>query len=226
MRTTVAPTRRALVISQAPVGPVVRLKGSRRPRQRLDGCRGLSLPELLISLAISAALLVATMVALDASFRAYADAAEQASTQAATRMVTNRLLALVRTSTAHGPLVPDGLAVPPVTLNGNIITSSFIELLAPNNDILRVEYRTATQELWLITTPAGGGPAQPQPLLGGVTNAQFFASRRMNDQGLWVLDRGTIDITVVPDNDATLAIENGVATPIRIIASTKPRKVQ
>lgn len=186
---------------------------------------------MLISLAISAALLVATMVAVDTSFRAYADAAEQASTQAATRMVANRLLTLIRTSTAHGPLVPDAGAVPPVTLNGNIITSNFIELLAPNNDILRIEYRAVDQELWLITTPAGGGADVPQPVLGGVINAQFIASRRMDNNGAWVLERGTMDLSVLPDDDATLAVEHrksieaNQTTPIRVIASTNPRKI-
>ena len=195
-------------------------------------CRGLSLPELLISLAISAALLVATMVAVDTSFRAYADATEQASTQAATRMVINRLLMLIRTSTAHGPLMPNPLANPPVTLNGNMITSSFIEIEAPNNDILRIEYRPNDQELWLLTTPAGGGITQAQPVLGGVTNAQFFATRRENNQGIWVLERGTVDLSVMPDDDATLdleqrkASERRTATPIRVIASTKPRKIE
>ena len=65
--------------------------------------RGLSLVEMLISLAITGLLLAATMVALDVSFRAYADAAEQASSQAASRMIVNRLITMIRTSTAHGP---------------------------------------------------------------------------------------------------------------------------
>ncbi len=194
-------------------------------RKRHHRYRGLSLPELMVSLAISAALLVATMVAVDTSFRAYSQAAKQASTQAASRMVINRLLTLVRTGTAHGPLLPDGLATPPVTLNGNMITSNFIELVGPNNDLLRIEYRSAVQQLWLITTPAGGGAAASQPLLGGVTDAQFFATRRLNDDGLWVLERGTVDLTVEPDDNAALSADHGMKEPIRIVASTKPRKI-
>lgn len=206
-----------------------------RPRYDRRHCRGLSLLELMISLAISAALLVATMVAVDVSFRAYADAAGQASTQAATRMVTNRILTLIRTSTTHGPLEADTSVVPPVTLNGNVITSNFIEFIAPNNDFLRIEYRAADEELWLITTPADVDEEDTQEqVLGGVTNAQFFASRRMNDQGMWVLDRATMDLSVQPDDDATLSIEQrsgheqgqDQATPIRMIASTNPRKIQ
>lgn len=189
-------------------------------------CRGLSMVELMVSLAISAALLAATMVAVDVSFKAYADAVEQSSTQASSRMVTNRLLTLIRTNIAHGPLVPNALANPPVTLNGNVITSSFITLETLNGDLIRVEHRPATNELWLITTPAGGGADQPQPMLGGVTGAQFFLSRRLNDDGIWVLDRGTMDLTIEPDADATLAMESSRDNPIRIIASTKPRKIQ
>lgn len=175
---------------------------------------------------ISAMLLTATMVALDASFRAYASAAEQASTQAATRMIVNRLLMVIRNSTAHGPLLPNLALVPPVTLDGNVITSNFIDLIDTNGTQLRIEYRNATQELWLIdSTDPILGPIE-QPLLGGVTNAQFFAVRRQDDDGVWVLDRATMDITVQPDPDTTVAIETSDSPPIRLIASTMPRKLE
>jgi len=201
--------------------------------------RGLSLIELLLALAISAMLLTATMVALDVSFKAYADAAEQASTQAATRMVINRMLTLMRTSTEHDPLTPiviappnplpaegQGVRVPLVaTLNGNIITSNFIEMTDSNNNFIHVAYDNTQGMLFLTITPAGGGAVQTQPLLGGVTNAQFSFARRLDNDGLWVLDRGTMDLTVQADTDATMAIENGNAPPIRMIASTKPRKI-
>lgn len=194
-----------------------------RRRRRVRG--GLSLIELMIALAITAMLLTATMAALDASFRAYADAAEQASTQIATRMIVDRTLTLIRTSTAHGPLEPDPGAVPPITLDSdNIITSSFIELLDPNGDVLRIEYRAASNELWLILDPDGASPIA-QPLMGGVTQAQFFSRRRRNRDNLWVLERCTIDLTIQPDEDTTLALENGRAQPIRVIASTAPRKL-
>jgi len=188
---------------------------------------GLSLIELLLALAISAMLLTATMVALDASFMAYADASEQASAQAATRMITHRLVTLIRTSTAHGPLLPDAGTDPPVTLSGNTITSYYIELIDPNENVVRVEYRQDEEELWVITTPPGGGATIEQPLIGGVTACQFFAVRRIDDEtGLWILDRATMDLTVMPGVDATLALENGHPQPIRVIASTAPRKLE
>ncbi len=191
---------------------------SRQPRRRAQP-RGLTLIEMLIALPIIALLMAATMVAIDASFMAYADAAEQAGTHHATRLVTHRLLTLVRTSTAHGPLLPETGA----TLDGNVITSDHIELIDTQGRLVRVEYRPDEQELWVSLTQSG--VTIEQPLLGGVTNAQFFLFRRQNDDDLWVLERGTMDVTVASDQDNTLAIENGDIPPIRMIASTKPRKV-
>lgn len=187
--------------------------------------RGVSLVEMLIALAISAVLLTATMVAINASFKAYADAAEMASSQAATRMVVSRLLTYIRTGTAHGPLMPSASATPPVTLSGNQISSNFLELIDPNGNLIRVEFRADAQELWLTTTPPNATVGQSQPLMAGVTNAAFTLQRRRTDQGLWVLDRATVDLTVMPGADATLALENGPPTPIRAIASTMPRKL-
>jgi len=181
---------------------------------------------MMVALAITAMLLTATMAALDASFKAYADASEQASTQIASRMVSERLMQLIRTSTAHGPLLPDASADPPVTYDAttNVITSNFIELLDQNGDLLRIEYRVDDQELWLIRDPLTATPIE-QPIIGGVTNAQFFVKRRTNAERLLVLERGTVDITVQPDEDTTLSIENGASQAVRIIASTTPRRL-
>ena len=194
--------------------------------------QGLSLVEMLIALAITAMLLTATMVAIDASFQAYAAAAESASTQSATRMVINRLLTLIRTSTAHGPLLQDPTDTPPVLelADGNTIESYYIELLNPQGDLVRIEYRNADHatnpnELWLIIDPAGGGAQQQQPIMGGVTDCKFYTHRRFDSDGVLVLERGSIDMTVVADDDASLALEGAELPPIRVIASTMPRKL-
>jgi type II secretory pathway pseudopilin PulG len=193
---------------------------------------GLSLVELLVSLAITAMLLTATMVAIDASFQAYAAAAETASTQTATRMVINRLLTLIRTSTAHGPLLDDPSDTPPVVLlaDGETIESYYITLLNPQGDLIRIEYRDATyattpNELWLIIDPADGSAQQSQPIMGGVTDAKFYTHRRFDSDGVLVLERGSIDMTVQADDDASLALEGANLPPIRVIASTMPRKL-
>jgi prepilin-type N-terminal cleavage/methylation domain-containing protein len=195
--------------------------------------RGLSLVELLIALAISAMLLTATMVAIDASFQAYAAAAETASTQTATRMVVNRLLTLIRTSTAHAPLLDDPTDTPPVVLlaDGQTIESYYLTLLNAQGDLIRIEYRDSTHlttpnELWMIMDPAGGGTQVQQPIMGGVTDCKFYTHRRTDNAGVLVLERGSIDMTVVADEDNSLAIEGAELPPIRVIASTMPRKLR
>lgn len=187
---------------------------------------GLSLVEMLISLAITALLLTATMVAIDASFRAYAAAAESASTQTSTRLVVHRLLSLMRTSTAHGPLLPDYAADPPVDLDGYTLTSNYVELLDPDGNLIRLEYEAAENMLYVTVTPFGAATTTREPLLGGVTVCEFKLIRRLDDDGVWVLERGTIDFTVVPDADASLSIESDSGEPMRVIASTMPRKLE
>lgn len=187
---------------------------------------GLSLVEMLISLAITAMLLTATMVAIDASFQAYAAAAESASTQTSTRLVVHRLLHLMRTSTAHGPLLPDLAADPPVTLSGATLTSNYIELLDPDGNLIRLEYDADDKMLYVTITPFGGSVATKEPLLGGVTQCSFQLIRRLDHDGVWILERGSIDFTVEPDADTSLAIEGDAVEPMRVIASTMPRKLE
>lgn len=180
---------------------------------------------MLMSLAITAVLLTAAMVAIDASFKSYATAAEMAGTQASSRLVVHRLIKLIRTSTAHGPLMPDPNANPPITIDGNTVSSWYIELLDPQGQFVRIEYRKATEEIWAIISDADGNTTLEQPLLAGVTEATFFTHRRRDRDNVWVLERGSVDFTVVPGRDATLALENGNNTPLRVVASTMPRKL-
>ena len=195
----------------------------RTTQRRHHRARGLSIVELLISLAITAMLLTATMVAIDASFRAYASAAENATTQTSTRMSVHRLLTLIRTSTAHGPLVADPHSNPPVIVDTNgTVYSHYLELIDSKGNLVRIEYREDSEELWLLITPYGSTTQSEQPLLGGVTACQFYALRRTDNDGVLVLERGSIDMTVKPDADT---IESGNSPPIRVIASTMPRKL-
>jgi len=165
-------------------------------------------------------------VAIDASFRAYASAAESASTQTSTRLVTYRLLSLIRTSTAHGPLLPDASATPPVTLSGKTLSSSYIELMDPDGNFIRLDYAEDEKMLYVTVTPFGGTVATKEPLLGGVTKCDFMLVRRFDEDGVWILDRGSVDMTVEPDEDASLSLDGDELEPIRVIASTMPRKLE
>ncbi len=194
--------------------------------------RGFSLVELIIALTITAMLLTATMVAIDASFQAYAAAAESASTQTTTRLVTHRLLSLVRTSTAHGPLLPEaeytdgeGVTWPEVTLSGDTISSYYLELIDSKGDLIRIEHRAASEELWVTRTPFNGTAEPAQPLMGGVKSATFFAKRRYDADGILVLERASIDLTVEADDDNSLELETASNSEIRVVASTMPRRL-
>ncbi len=199
------------------------MKNHKHTKIRKNNRRGVSLVEMLISLAISALLLTATMVAIDASFIAYATSAEMASTNAAARMVGNRVTTLIRTTTAHGPLLPDEDA--DVTIDGNTITSPYIELQQPNGQFIRIEYREDDQELWLVQDPFSESPTQ-QPIIGGITQCSFKLVRRLNYSKIWVLSRGTMDLTIEPGSDSNLSIEaKARVAPVRVIASTAPRKI-
>ena len=180
---------------------------------------------MLIALSITAVLLTATMMAIVASFDAYASAAESASTQTTTRLVIYRLLTLIRTSTAHGPLEPDSGAGVTMTAN-DILDSPYIEMIDSNGNLIRIDYHADTQQLWVTTTPFGSTTATSEPLLGGVTQASFHLRRRLDNQNVWVLERGSVELTVVPDDDSTLASEKHAADPIHVVASTIPRRLQ
>jgi hypothetical protein len=191
--------------------------------------RGLSIAEMLVSLAITSLLLTATMVAIDASFKAYANAAESASTQVSSRMVIHRVLTLVRTGTLQGPLIPadEITGLPTPTYNGDTITSSYMQLVDRDLNTLTLIYVAAEEMLYLETEPLSGTPTR-YPLLGGVTDCKFVLRRRqdVSTSFEWWLERGSMDMTVEPDVDATLDLEAGQTREIRVVASTAPRRLR
>ena len=197
---------------------------------------GLSIIELLIALSISAVVLVAVVAAIDVSFYAYASAAESASTQSASRLVMQRLITLIRTTTLHDAYDPND---PTVTLGNPAqppVQSVGIEMVDPDGRLLKIwwalnaDYGDADLgDLWYQQDAS-----DPQPMLESVRIQRtaagglpylFTLSSRSTDQGL-VLSRATIDLTVEPGSDATLSLEayQGAADPVRLVASTVPRK--
>ncbi len=200
---------------------------TRRRRQSRD--RGLSIVELLMALAISAMLLTATTLAIDASFKAYASAAQTASTQTSTRMVTHRLLAMLRNSSAHEPMTlayaqsVDAAA----TQTNDIIEANFMELVDSESRRIRVRWDSATQQLWVDRLNLiSGTVTDSQPILDNVSNARFMTNTRLDSDGVIVLERGSMDLTVQIQRDDTLTIESDDLPPLRIVASTKPRRVE
>ncbi|MCC7145784.1 MAG: hypothetical protein IT443_05005 [Phycisphaeraceae bacterium] len=185
---------------------------------------GVSIIEALLALAISAVLLTATMVATDASFKSYANAVEQASTLTTTRMITHRLLTLIRTGVAQGPLSnAEVAAIDGASINGNEIRSPSMDLQDQQGRLIRLEYRADSHSLWMVINP--GDDQQEQALLGGVTSAEFRLQRYKNDQRMLVLGRASLDMTVEADDDAILSPERKNLPSIRVVASTRPRRL-
>ncbi len=203
------------------------------PRRARRSARGLSLVEMLVALAISSMLLTATAVAVDISFKSYAIAAESASTQTATRMVVNRLLTMIRTSTAHGPIsTVDVVAGETVTsAGGRLLESSYLELIPPNapaGRLYRLTYDAPAQRLMLAEIDFSGASEvvlSYQPVIGGVSRCKFQMLPRRDNNDDIVLERASIDLIVEADDDATMDLEMGNIPPVRVIASTKPRRV-
>ena len=221
-----------------------------RPQNRAARRRaGLSLVEVLVSLAITAALLTAVSMALDASFTAYASAAQSTSAQTGTRMVVHRVQKLLRSGVAQGPLtraqaleygtlqLADGggvltLPVPADLSAGSVdtlIRSDWMILDDPGGGLIVLDYDAAEETLFL-STPAEEDPDEwvRRPLLTGVTGCGFSLLRRNDRQSGYetVLLRGGIDLTVQPGADSTLGTEAGNSAPIRLVASTSPRRLR
>lgn len=189
---------------------------SHRSRAR----RGFNLVELLIALAITASLLAATLAALNASFRAYQMTTEEASTHTIARLTINRLLALIRTGEDFGPFPDDP--------KESIVQSNSIEFAIDSGQTLVVEWDSGDQALYLIVLNEDHEEESRQLLLGGViaqTDAEGEAIPPFTleyEKGS-KLYRATIDLAIIPDDNAGLELEGDHAQTIRLVASAMPR---
>ncbi len=187
---------------------------SRRPRRR-----GFNLIEMLIALGITATLMAATMVALDASFMAYQTTTEVASTHTIARLTMLRMLTLIRTGQQFGPF--------PVNPQDTFVESDSIEFLTMNGDLIELRYDVNDEALYVVLDP--GGPNEVHRLLLGGVKPQFdgggdrilpFTLEYELGRKLF---RATIDLMIVPDDNASLDIEGDNTDPIRLVASAMPR---
>ena len=196
--------------------------GSSTPPRRPDARRGFNLIEMMIALAITATLLVSVMVALHASFMAYQSTTEVASTHTIGRLVMHRMLALIRTGQEFGPF--------PNNPQDSIVASNEIEFLTPDGDYIRLEwFETADADHLLpLTLYVVINNGTPQPLLEGVVVqldgaglpvAPFTLQYEFGRQ----LHRATIDITIIPDDNMSVATDGDNTQAIRLVASAMPR---
>ena len=140
------------------------------------------------------------------------------------------------------PNFPDGRA-------GSLVKSDYLYIIDPQGHHRLITYvklketnggGRAVGELWLTTLPAGATEATSQPLLSGALKSTkdgsgdwrraFTLHRRLDQDGVWVLERGSAELAVRPSDDTTLSIERTAdykaREPIELIASTVPRRLE
>ncbi len=189
--------------------------------------RAFNMIELLIALAISAVLLTATLVALNASYTAYQRTTREASTHTVSRLAMDRILTLIRTGDYFGPL--------PANPNDSLLTSNLIEVVTVDDDGtetgLIIEWDEDEAALYIRTfNPATGEVDGNYLLLEGVianvdpeTESAIPPFTLEYELG-YRLNRATIDLTVIPDDNQSVEIEGSEARPIRLVATAMPRR--
>lgn len=184
----------------------------RRPRVR----RGLTLIELLIALAITAALLAAMLMVLQSAFRGYQASVEQSSTHMTGRIVAQRILTLVRTGAAFGPLPDDPRDR---FVRGDALA---ITLADGETVVLRLD---RAEETLTIRAGAGAerlllsgvrGPVDDEGAARGAFTLEF-------EKGTSLV-RASFDLTVEGDPEAQLVIEGDEVTPLRLVGTGSPRR--
>ena len=184
----------------------------RRPRVR----RGLTLIELLIALAITAALLAAMLMVLQSAFRGYQASVEQSSTHMTGRIVAQRILTLVRTGAAFGPLPDDP--------RDRFVRGDTLAITLANGEtvVLRLDRAEET-----LTIRAGAG--DERLLLAGVRGpvddegAARGAFTLEFEKGTSLV-RASFDLTVEGDPEAQLVIEGDEVAPLRLVGTGSPRR--
>jgi prepilin-type N-terminal cleavage/methylation domain-containing protein len=187
---------------------------ARRTRGRAR--RGLTLIELLIALAITATLLAAMLMALQAAFRGYRASVEQSSTQMTGRVVAQRILGLVRTGAAFGPL--------PADPRDRFVQGDSLAITLDTGETLTLRLDRAGETLFIR---AGSG--DERTLLSGVRGP-------VDDEGaargafMLELEKGTslvrasFDLTVDSDFETQMMLEGDEVTPLRIVGTASPRR--
>jgi len=178
--------------------------------------RGLTLIELLIALAITATLLAAMLMALQAAFRGYQASVEQSSTQMTGRVVAQRILGLVRTGAAFGPL--------PTDPRDRFVQGDSLAITLDTGETLTLRLDRAGETLFIR---AGSG--DERTLLSGVRGpvddegAARGAFTLEFEKGTSLV-RASFDLTVESDFETQMTLEGDEVTPLRIVGTASPRR--
>lgn len=209
--------------------------------------RGFSLMEMLFATTISAMLFTSLLLSLDTMFKGYEQTTDTAASQAVTRIAVNRVLGLVRTGSEFAPIPADVLDA-----DLNPLSAHWFEFVSQRDadgevtQVTRLEFRYDKSDLidepwnpngeppaapaeadgpgavYIIFVDTATGDEEERLLLSGVQQAIFTLHFDVGPQLL----RATIDLTVVPQIEADIAVSTeAVPQTIRVVASAMPRRV-
>jgi prepilin-type N-terminal cleavage/methylation domain-containing protein len=177
--------------------------------------RGVTIVELLVSLAIAAMLLTATAVAVDASFKAYSVNQLTSDLQQRARVALHRMVSEIRSSTAHEPVSPSARSL---FASGVEADDNGIVLFRPDGEELRFFHDAQNQ---LLIARLDG---IDRTLLEGVTNFRVTLTPMYSYVGgnirrrVAVLQRASLLLTV--RNVRTSADVNEQTAPVSVTLSS------
>jgi prepilin-type N-terminal cleavage/methylation domain-containing protein len=207
-------TARRQVPCAGVAGPFAQRRGGRRGR-------GVSLVEMMISLAISAAILVSVACAVDVSFRAYSVNQEQSTLMQRARLAMHRITTQIRMTALHQPVAATPLAD---FKAGKVTTDKSIILYDAANNQIAYKYNAGSKELYCVDIDGNEFVA-----LRGVEafSIKFEPMRSQASQrsgGVYdLLMRATITMTVKTVDSNADVDEKLAAQTITLTESVVPR---
>lgn len=183
--------------------------------------RGVTIVELLVSLAIAAMLLAATAVAVDASFKGYSVNQLASDIQQRSRVALHRMVSEIRNSAAHEPVTPSARQL---FASGVEADDTGIVLFRPDGSELRF-FHDPDQQL-LIARLDGAD----HTLLEGVTDFRVTLTPTYSYLGdnirrrVVVMQRASLLLTVRNVRTSADVIEQTAPVSVTLSSAVMPRQ--
>lgn len=183
--------------------------------------RGLSLVEVIVTLAITAALLTAVAISVNASTKAYQINQQQAALLQNSRIALTRMLATIRGAKLHAPT--DATLATNFS-KGQIVTGTGVDMFDDAGVEYVYKYDAPNQRIVAVVNGV------VHPLLEGVvafdvTLEPMRSATSVRTGGAWdLLRRATLLIKVQPSSKSMTAVERANPVTMTISASTMPRR--
>jgi prepilin-type N-terminal cleavage/methylation domain-containing protein len=192
-----------------------------RQTRHLCRHRGLSIPEVLISLAIIAILLTATAGAVDASFKAYRINQENATLTQNARVAMHRIVSTIRQSDAHAPADEDLMDA---FADGDVVDDNGIAMIDDEGRELRYTWDSTNQRLMAEID------GNQYTLLTGVVNFMVTLEPKRSPQSIRtgashdLLGRATLLLTIRSTAESMDNRETTGRQTVTLSTAVQPRR--